>query len=289
VSRVSVVIPYFNAHQTIAETLASLAQQSYRDFDITIVDDGSTEPEAAAALVGLDPSIRILRQENRGLPGARNAGVAASTGELVLPLDSDDLLEPEALQRLVAALDSTPGADIAFSWARRFGDETGVSPMTLNPFEQRFLNQAPYCMLMRRRAVTAIGGWTDAMRDGYEDWEFNLRLAASGARAAIIKEPLFLYRVRAAGMLRSRTMTKHGEIWRDIRRRNAALFRPSALLAAWRASRFTPSVWPLSYSAAWGVVLALTPPRFLNTAYRLFAVKTRRLRDGLKARRRHAG
>jgi glycosyltransferase involved in cell wall biosynthesis len=281
--RVSVVIPFFNAQATLAETLRSLDMQGFRDFETILVDDGSTAPEARALVDALPASIRVLRQQNRGLPAARNAGIAAARGEFVLPLDSDDLLEPEAIARMVAALDADPQADLAFSWTRRFGDEDGISPMAFNPFEQLIVNEAPYCMLMRRDLVARAGGYDETMREGYEDWEFNIRLVGLGARAAVLPEPLFCYRIRAGSMLRATTMRRHVEIWRAIRRRHPALYGWRGLADAWRRGRRARAIWPLPVLAAWGAVLALCPPALINPAYRTALALTRGLRDRYKA------
>jgi glycosyltransferase involved in cell wall biosynthesis len=281
--RVSVVIPYFNAHATLAETLRALDAQTFRDFETIVVDDGSTAPEAQALLATLPDSVRILRQANRGLPGARNAGIAAAQGALVLPLDSDDLIEPQALAKLVTALDGEPGADLAFSWTRRFGDEDGISPMAFNPFEQLIVNEAPYCMLMRRELIARAGGYDESMREGYEDWEFNIRLIALGARAVVLPEPLFLYRIRAGSMLRATTMRRHVEIWRAIRRRHPALYGMRGLVDAWRRGRRERAIWPLPALAAWGAVLALCPAALINPAYRTALALTRGMRDRYKA------
>lgn len=282
--RVSVVIPYFNAHATLAQTLRALDAQSFRDFETILVDDGSTAPESHALLESLSPATRVLRQANRGLPAARNAGIAAAAGTLVLPLDSDDLLEPAALARLVAALDADPAAELAFSWTRRFGDEDGVNPMAFNPFEQLFVNEAPYCMLMRRTAIDRVGGYDESLRLGHEDWEFNIRLVAAGARAAVVREPLFLYRVRADGLLKTTRLHRMAELWRMIRDMHPRLYRWRALVAAWRRGRREESVWPLPVVALWAAALMLVPARAFNPIYRAVLRTTRRLRDRWKMR-----
>lgn len=281
--RVSVVIPYFNGHATIDETLASLQAQDYRDFDVTVVDDGSTDPAAREHLDRLPPTLRLLRQANRGLPAARNAGIAASTAPLVLPLDCDDLLSPAAIGRLAAALDARPDAALAFSWTQRFGAEAGLSQMTLHPLEQLFVNEAPYCMLMRREAIVAAGGYDETMRDGYEDWEFNIRLLAHGARAAIVREALFLYRVREGGMLRAHSMRRHVELWRSIHARHRRLYAPRALIGAWRGARVA-SIWPVPALLAWGLLLRFMPAPLFNPAYRALLTLTRGWRDRYKLR-----
>jgi glycosyltransferase involved in cell wall biosynthesis len=286
--RISVVIPCFNSHATLRETLASLERQSCRDFDVTIVDDGSTAPEVAALLAELPQSIRIVRQENRGLPAARNAGIRASAGELVLPLDADDLFEPEAIGALVRALDES-AADLAFCWVRRFGEENGISQMAFNSFEQLFVNEAPYCLLMRRGLFERLGGYDESLRFGHEDWEFNIRAVASGARAVVVPEPLFRYRVQASGLLKSTRLHRMAALWREIRERHPELYRPRALIAAWRRGRGEPSVWPLAIVAAWGAALTILPARAFNPIYRVVLSSTRLWRDRYKSRRHQAG
>ncbi len=283
-TRLSVVIPFFNSHATLGETLQSLRDQSFRDFEIIVVDDGSTAAEAQACLDALPPTITRLRQPNRGLPAARNAGMRAARGEFILPLDSDDMLAPSALTQLVLALDTRPDADLAFSWTRRFGEEDGISQMALNPFEQLIVNEAPYCMLMRRGLIARTGGYDETMRDGYEDWEFNIRLLALGARAIVLSEPLFLYRVQRTGMLRAKSWRQHVEIWRSIRARNQPLYSLRGLRDSWRRGRRERAIWPLPALAIWGAVLLVCPPALINPAYRAGLLLTRGLRDRYKAR-----
>jgi len=283
-ARISIVIPFFNSHATLGETLDSLSAQSFRDFEIILVDDGSTATEAQACLAALPAAVTLMRQTNHGLPGARNAGIRAARGEFVLPLDSDDKLAPTALAQLLAALDTHPDADLAFSWTRRFGEEDGISPMALNPFEQLIVNEAPYCMLMRRGLIARAGGYDETMRDGYEDWEFNIRLVALRARAIVLSDALFLYRVRRTGMLRARSWRQHAEIWRSIRRRHPALYGLPQMLDAWRRGRRARAIWPLPALAIWGVVLLICPPALINPAYRAGLLLTRGLRDRYKAR-----
>lgn len=287
--RVSVVIPFYDSQATIAETLASLDAQTFRDFDVTLVDDGSRSDAARACLEALPPTIRVVRQANRGLPAARNAGIAASDGALVLPLDSDDLLAPTAIERLVAALDADPAADIAFSWTERFDEEQGLSQMALHPVEQLFVNEAPYCMLMPRTLVARAGGYDESMREGYEDWEFNIRLVGLGVRAAVVPEPLFRYRVRARGMLKARTMGQHVQIWRQIRAKHRRLYSLAGLWRAWRRAAGQRPIWPLPALVGWGALLTLCPPALFNPAYRVLLALTRGWRDRYKARTHGTG
>lgn len=223
---VSVVVPCYNGGEFLDGLLASLAAQSFRDFEIIIVDDGSTDPATAKKLASLPPDIRVIQQDNRGLPEARNIGYRAARAEFVLPLDCDDRIEPKFLSEAITLLSKAP-ADVAFvfSHMRLFGAINGILPRNFNCYDQLFLNRLPYCLLLRKFVWEAIGGYDETMRDGYEDWEFSIRLALAGFNGIEIAEPLFAYFVSSKGMLMSRSARMHGTLWRRILKRHRDSYR----------------------------------------------------------------
>src|SRR4051812_15947600 len=107
---VSVIVPCFGQAHYLPEAVGSVLAQTFTDWECIIVDDGSPDDTAAVAarLAAGDDRIKIVRQENRGLPGARNAGIRAARGRYILPLDADDRLEPTMLEKTVAVLQSDP-------------------------------------------------------------------------------------------------------------------------------------------------------------------------------------
>lgn len=229
--RVSIVVPCWNAGQFLPGLFESLAAQTFRDFETIVVDDGSTEPATIEALSALPVGVTLIRQENRGLPGARNTGFRAAQGEYVLPLDCDDRLMPDFLAKGVARLDSEPQLDFVFSHMQLVGARQGVLERGFNRFDQLFLNQLPYSLLMRRTAWVRVGGYDETMRQGYEDWDFNLRLIMTGSAGGLMPEPLFIYRVAEGGMLLSKSARRHGELWARIRGKHPGAYGPGALLA----------------------------------------------------------
>jgi GT2 family glycosyltransferase len=243
---VSVVLPCYNAHRFLPQALDSVRAQSFRDFELIVIDDGSTDPETLGLLATLPADIRVVHQENRGLSGARNRGFNESRGRFVLPLDCDDWLEPDFLERAVAAL---AGREDCFAFAQLAleGEVQGSLVKNFNFFEQLFANQLPYCMLMSKDLWRAAGGYDESMRQGYEDWEFNIRLARTGARAVIVQQPLFHYRVSAGGMLQAISRKRHGALWQLIQDKHADLYRPLALWRCWRTWRRQPSTRPLGF------------------------------------------
>lgn len=111
---VSVVVPVYNAADTLGEAVASVLAQTLDDWELVIVDDGSTDESFAVASAFDDPRLRIVRQANRGLAGARNAGIRASTGSLVAFLDADDTWRPEKLARHAAAFTADDRLGLSF-------------------------------------------------------------------------------------------------------------------------------------------------------------------------------
>jgi glycosyltransferase involved in cell wall biosynthesis len=280
---VSVLVPCYNGGRFLDDLCASLAAQTFRDFETIIVDDGSTEEATLQKLASLEPGIRVVLQQNRRLPGARNAGFGKARGEFVLPLDQDDRLAPSFLAETVAALrDAAPDVGFAFAHVRLYGDMDGVMPRHFNRFDQLFLNRLPYCMLIRRSAWQAAGGYDEAMRDGTEDWEFNIRLLQAGFRGIEIARPLFIYRVSTEGMLMSHSARQHGTIWRYIRTQHRELYRPSALIAAWRANRGTPGEIAPFKAVGLLFLAKLLPESWFNQLfYRLLVVtRARRVERG---------
>jgi len=256
---VSVVLPCFNAHRHLRQTLDSVRAQTFRDFEIVVVDDGSNDPETLAFLDALGDDVRLVRQRNRGLPAARNTAFRHARGIYVLPLDCDDWLAPTFLERACARIREMPPRSFVFSYLSLCGDLRGVVVKEYNHFEQLFLNQLPYCLLMPKAVWKELGGYDESMRCGYEDWEFNIRLGRHGVLGASLREPLFHYRVSQTGMLKSISGPRHGTLWRDIQKKNPGAYRIRALIRSWRAWRREPSTYCLELYFFWLALHRLLP------------------------------
>lgn len=264
---VSVVIPCYNAHKYLGQTLDSVRAQTYQNIEIIVVDDGSSDPETINFL-GLEKGICVVHQLNQGLSSARNAGFSAATGEYVLPLDADDWLEPDAIARLVVGLQQNAQVAFAFCYMRMEGEGEGILTKQYNFFEQLFLNQLPYSLLLRKAAWQKVGGYDESMRQGYEDWEFNIRLGAGGMHGVAVPAPLFHYRISRTGMLLTTSNRVHGELWQAIRHKHASLYRPIALLGLWRKWACYPSTYPLWIYFFWLTAAKLFPGRVFAALFR---------------------
>lgn len=235
---VSVVVPCFNGGRFLDTLMAALARQTFRDFEIVIVDDGSTDLETLRKLSELKGRARVVHQKNGGLSAARNSGIRFAHADLVFPLDCDDTIEPPFLDEAVALMRAAP-PDVAavFCHMRLAGAAKGLLERHFNRFDLLFTNTLPSGLLVRKDCWAAVGGYDESMRDGYEDWEFHLRLMRAGYRAIELPKPYYVYSMADDGMLLSRASRLHGRLWRTIRRKHADLYRPRSVLHLWRATR----------------------------------------------------
>jgi glycosyltransferase involved in cell wall biosynthesis len=216
----SVVIPAYNAHEVIGSAIRSVLQQSRRDFELIVVDDGSTDetPKIVEAFVEAEPDdrVRLIRQANTGTAGARNRGIEESRAPLVSFLDNDDLWMPTYLQEMGLALDANPDAGLAYTdgWSlvdRLHRIRRGTAMERSNPpdppprdrdaFLERLLrmNFILSSATVRRPTLDVVGGFAPGL-GGCDDYDLWIRIAAAGYRA-----------VRAPGLLVIQRDTKDSQ------------------------------------------------------------------------------
>lgn len=199
---ISVVIPCYNQGVFLTEAVQSVLDQTYSDFEIVVVDDGSTDFETLSILDRIDhPLIKVLKTANGGLATARNRGIAASTGAIILPLDADDLIAPTYLEKGVKVFDGDSGAGVVYSMADKFGAVNGL--WHLPEYSPRLIvkENMVFCSAMfHRKLWERVGGYNINMKHGWEDWDFWLSFCELGIRFVRIPEVLFHYRIRENSM-----------------------------------------------------------------------------------------
>ncbi len=200
---VSVMIPYYNCEQYIAETIASVEAQHYPHIEIIIVDDGSSAESAAflARLLKSKPAIRLATQNNQGVAATRNHAARLAKGEYFLFLDADDQILPDYIQKSVEILESRPNCKLVYAMAEFFDAKEGL--WQLPPYEgiKSLLtgNRFPSSVSMHRAAdFKALGGFDESFAT-HEDWDFWIRLLSGGDDVYQIPEVLFRYRKRRDG------------------------------------------------------------------------------------------
>ena len=264
---VSVILPCYNSHRFLQQTIDSLRAQTFRDFEIILVNDGSTDPDTISFIASLADDVQVIEQHNMGLSAARNTGIRAARGTLILPLDCDDWLDPTTLQKMRDRLHELPESAFVYTHMRMTGDLTGTLEKDYNYFEQLFFNQLPYCLMLRRVIWQQIGGYDESMRRGYEDWEYNIRLGRHDHFGVAINEPLFNYRIAETGMLKSISQRLHGHLWRSIQKKNPDAYRISELIKAWRRWRHTPSTYPLALYFGWLLMHRILPAAMFRSLF----------------------
>jgi glycosyltransferase involved in cell wall biosynthesis len=209
---VSIIVPAYNTAHLIGETLESIAAQTYTDYEVIVVNDGS--PDTPALERALEPHrerIVYLRQENRGVSAARNTAIRASRGEYIALIDSDDTWEPEYLEVQVAALEADPTLDVVYPDARIVGDhpKAGRTYMDVYPSRGEVTFEAlvtlrcnVLCSVLARRAALVRAGLYDASLRCVEDFDLWLRVVATGGRIGYHRRVLMRLR-RHPGSLSS--------------------------------------------------------------------------------------
>ncbi|HEY1758882.1 MAG TPA: glycosyltransferase [Bryobacteraceae bacterium] len=243
---VSIVIPCYNPEAYLLEAIATARAQRGCPVEVVLVNDGSDLPGARKVLENARAlADRCLDQPHRGLAAARNAGFDAASHEWIIPLDADDMLEPEYATACLDALNAHPGAAFAYSDYRVFGKENYVERLPdYNLYQLLDRNIVTYAALIRKSDWAAAGGYDESMTpSGYEDWEFWLNLGARGRHGEHIRRVLFGYRKHGPSLIdiareRHAALTaciraKHPELYEyDARARVKALWSPAVAVVA---------------------------------------------------------
>ena len=233
--RVTVVIPCYNYGQYLEQAVDSILKQTFQDFEILVVNDGSTDNslEVARSLEAASPTrVRVIDQPNSGQPAyPRNNGIKQARGEYILCLDADDWVEPTMLEKSVAVLDHDPGVSIAYVDLQHFGD----SDETWITGEYDFLwlrrtNLMPCATLFRKRVWVDVGGYRTNVK-GMEDWDFWIAAGAAGHYGKRVPEILLNYRAKHDGLL-NQVRSQFNEKFARIILNNAGVYDPAALFVA---------------------------------------------------------
>jgi glycosyltransferase involved in cell wall biosynthesis len=207
--KITVVIPAYNAMTYLPETLDSVLNQTFTNFEVLIINDGSTDHIASWAAEIFDTRVKLISQENRGLPGARNTGITHAQGDYVAFLDADDLWELTKLEKQVDCLDSKPEIGLVYTWTLLV-DQQGKSTGTVtaahvegNVWEKLLLGDvvgSGSSAMIRRNCFETVGLF-DTELSSIEDCDMWVRIAAHYP-LAVIKEVLVYYRQHPSNMSR---------------------------------------------------------------------------------------
>ena len=222
--KVSVCLTHYCRPHKLRSALASLRTQTYKNFEVIVVDDGSPDSEVQSELAKIRQEIeplgwRLLVQENRYLGAARNYGASHATGDYLLFMDDDNIAKPNEISTLVAVAQRT-GANIVTTFYDAFETDSDLDSET--PPKMRFtpfgadpvLGVFTNCFgdanaLYSCKVFDQLGGFTEDYGITHEDWELFCRASLAGVKMVCVPESLFWYRVDHNGMFRGQRTQLH--------------------------------------------------------------------------------
>lgn len=203
--KVSVIIPCYNLGQYLDVAIKSVMNQTFTDWELIVIDDGSTDEETKKVLDKMKyPKTRLIRTKNQGLPVARNTAIKEAKGEYVACLDADDHYAPTFLEKTVAVLDQDKDKQLGIvtTWIQTYGVKEELwKTAEYDPILLATRNVLHVASLFRRECWEKVSGYSESLKIGYQDWDFWIKIVAAGYKWECIPEPLFHYQVREKSMV----------------------------------------------------------------------------------------
>lgn len=196
---VSVIVPLYNQADYIGETIKSVLNQSYTNWEMIVIDDGSTDNGSTIVkeFAANDTRISYYCQPNSGPSAARNVGISKSRGKYILPLDGDDKIGEKYLETATEYLENNEDCKLVYCKAAKFGLENGEWLLPDYQYDKLLWNNMIFCSAMYRRSdYNKTEGYNSNMIYGFEDWDFWLSLLTPNDKVYKIEDILFYYRIK---------------------------------------------------------------------------------------------
>lgn len=206
---ISIIIPCYNSVSTIEETLFSVLNQNYQNWEALIINDGSIDgtEKLIEKWTIQDSRFKYFKKENGGLASARNLGISQAKGSYILPLDSDNKIRPNFVSKAVDVMSNNDAVGVVYGNALRFGENT--SEWIVGDFDKLKImidNYIDACALIRKDLFDKHGLYEENLPfQGHEDWEYWLRVVQSNYTFYYLNEITFDYRVTKNSMIHSFT------------------------------------------------------------------------------------
>lgn len=229
--KISVIIPYYNNHTTIVDTLVSISEQTYPNIETILINDGSTKKSSKVlkSILLKNKNILYVQQKNRGVATARNTGVMFSSGEYLLFLDADDIIKPTYIAECIKKLQEDAETKLVYSEAELFGAIQGKWELPEYAGFTSLLmgNMIPCIAIHRATDFFDLGGFDESLRS-HEDWDLWIRMLAKGGEVYRIPESLFLYRKRPEGNSLTDDLLRYPEKivqdWQKVYHKNSDIY-----------------------------------------------------------------
>jgi glycosyltransferase involved in cell wall biosynthesis len=224
-SLVSIIVPCYNGEKFIVETLESVRNQTYNQWECIVVDDGSTDQSANIIknYISIDSRFSYIYKNNEGVAIARNTGIKLSRGIYILPLDADDIIAPFYIEEAVRVLDERQEVQVVYCNAEKFGRKKGKWNLPDFDFKLLLSMNLIFCSAMyRREDFDKTRGYNPNM-PGMEDWDFWLSLLNEKSVVVKLQSTCFFYRTHKKS--RNRIANKNLEnIYRQLYQNHKELY-----------------------------------------------------------------
>jgi glycosyltransferase involved in cell wall biosynthesis len=224
---VSIIIPYYNGGEFLLETISSAISQTYSNVEVVLVDDGSDDPVSIKLFDELNhPMLRKYRTKNQGLPMARNTAISMAFGDFILPLDSDDLVSNEYIEKAICEYGKNNRIGIVYSHAKFFGDVDQYWNLPEYNEIDFLSSNCIFCSgIFKKSDWKAVGGYKSDMVYGLEDYDFWLSLIGLGREVIRLPEIHFFYRKHGDSMISSLKNDKLNSMYEIIVERHKNLYQ----------------------------------------------------------------
>jgi len=203
---ISIIVPCYNQAEFLPETLNSVLTQTAANWECIIVNDGSTDVTETVAKkwVAKDERFKYIYQQNGGLSAARNTGIELAKGEYILPLDADDWIGTEYIEKALKAYEVNKNLKLVYCQAKKFGAQNYRWDLVPYTYQNLLINNCIFCSaVFRKSSWQQTGGYNVHFKRGLEDWDFWIRLLNPESEVYQIPEILFYYRTKQQSMLTS--------------------------------------------------------------------------------------
>lgn len=196
--KVSVIMPCYNDGKYIMEAIDSIVKQTYQNWELIIVDDGSDDEETKRIINEIqNPKIKVFHTEHLRPAGARNYGIQKAEGTYILPVDSDDRIHEEYMEKAVKMIESNPRIGVVYCKAELFGEKSGSWNLPDYSFKHMLLDNIVFVTaLFYKSDWEKVGGFNTSMAQGMEDYDFWLSILGLEREICQIPEVLFYYRIK---------------------------------------------------------------------------------------------
>jgi glycosyltransferase involved in cell wall biosynthesis len=224
---VALIIPCYNDGDFLTNAIESIDNYAGSlKLQIIVVNDGSTDKHTIDVLADLQKkyaSLVIINQENKKMSAARNAGIKAASASLFIPLDADDILNVEFIDKAFELINKDNTTGVVYGNCEYFGEKSGVDVKNFNEYSQFYVNGINITTLVRKAVWEQCGGFDEQMTEGYEDWEFWIHAMKQNWKFEKVDIVAFKYRIKKQST-NVDAINKHQQLLRYIQTKHLDLF-----------------------------------------------------------------